>query len=59
MHVVEQLQKLAKDEPHLRFLQQVADQVGLTRERVRQLEKQSLTWLRAPETGERLLDWAG
>ncbi|MFD8388655.1 RNA polymerase sigma factor RpoD/SigA [Streptomyces sp. NPDC059680] len=44
---------------HPRTLQQVADQVGLTRERVRQLEKQSLTRLRAPETGERLLDWAG
>ncbi|MEU9474610.1 sigma-70 family RNA polymerase sigma factor [Streptomyces sp. NPDC048191] len=43
---------------HARTLQQVADQVGLTRERVRQLEKQSLTRLRAPETGERLLDWA-
>ncbi|WP_189397353.1 RNA polymerase sigma factor RpoD/SigA [Streptomyces sp. FBKL.4005] len=42
-----------------RTLQQVADQVGLTRERVRQLEKQSLTRLRAPETGERLLEWAG
>jgi DNA-directed RNA polymerase sigma subunit (sigma70/sigma32) len=39
-------------------LQQVADQVGLTRERVRRLEKQSLSRLRAPETGERLLDWA-
>ncbi|MER6735094.1 sigma-70 family RNA polymerase sigma factor [Streptomyces puniciscabiei] len=44
---------------HPRTLQQVADQVGLTRERVRQLEKESLTRLRAPETGERLLDWAG
>ncbi|MGV4983205.1 sigma-70 family RNA polymerase sigma factor [Streptomyces sp. NRAIS4] len=43
---------------HPRTLQQVADQVGLTRERVRQLEKQSLVRLRAPETGERLLDWA-
>ncbi|MGW1911471.1 sigma-70 family RNA polymerase sigma factor [Streptomyces sp. NPDC002076] len=43
---------------HPRTLQQVADQVGLTRERVRQLEKQSLTRLQAPETGERLLDWA-
>jgi RNA polymerase sigma factor (sigma-70 family) len=43
---------------HPRTLQQVADQVGLTRERVRRLEKQSLSRLRAPETGERLLDWA-
>ncbi|MCL3993062.1 sigma-70 family RNA polymerase sigma factor [Streptomyces lavenduligriseus] len=44
---------------HPRTLQQVAEQVGLTRERVRQLEKESLGRLRAPETGERLLDWAG
>lgn len=44
---------------HPRTLQQVADQVGLTRERVRQLEKQSLSRLREPEAGERLLDWAG
>ncbi|MFF5856284.1 RNA polymerase sigma factor RpoD/SigA [Streptomyces sp. NPDC012751] len=44
---------------HPRTLQQVADRIGLTRERVRQLEKQSLGRLRAPETGERLLDWAG
>ncbi|MGW2778916.1 sigma-70 family RNA polymerase sigma factor [Streptomyces olivaceoviridis] len=42
-----------------RTLQQVADQVGLTRERVRQLEKESLGRLRAPEAGERLLEWAG
>ncbi|MEU3414936.1 sigma-70 family RNA polymerase sigma factor [Streptomyces sp. NPDC006658] len=44
---------------HPRTLQQVARQVGLTRERVRQLEKESLGRLRAPETGERLLDWTG
>ncbi|MQY36708.1 RNA polymerase principal sigma factor HrdB [Streptomyces sp. RB17] len=43
---------------HPRTLQQVADQAGLTRERVRQLEKESLSRLRAPETGKRLLDWA-
>ncbi|MEV1081454.1 sigma-70 family RNA polymerase sigma factor [Streptomyces sp. NPDC050211] len=41
-----------------RTLEQVARQVGLTRERVRQLEKQSLARLRAPETGQRLLTWA-
>jgi RNA polymerase sigma factor (sigma-70 family) len=41
-----------------RTLQQVAERVGLTRERVRQLEKQSLAHLRAPERGERLLEWA-
>ncbi|MET8563730.1 sigma-70 family RNA polymerase sigma factor [Streptomyces flaveolus] len=44
---------------HPRTLRQVADQVGLTRERVRQLEKESLGRLRAPEAGERLLEWAG
>ncbi|MGV9700109.1 sigma-70 family RNA polymerase sigma factor [Streptomyces sp. NPDC003470] len=42
-----------------RTLQQVAQHVGLTRERVRQLEKASLAHLRAPENRERLLDWAG
>lgn len=41
-----------------RTLEQVARHVGLTRERVRQLEKQSLARLRAPETGQRLLTWA-
>ncbi|GAA2457628.1 sigma-70 family RNA polymerase sigma factor [Streptomyces glaucus] len=42
-----------------RTLEQVARQVGLTRERVRRLEKASLAHLRAPETRDRLLDWAG
>ncbi|MEV8293810.1 RNA polymerase sigma factor RpoD/SigA [Streptomyces rochei] len=42
-----------------RTLHQVARHVGLTRERVRQLEKASLDHLRAPETRDRLLDWAG
>ncbi|NGO11874.1 sigma-70 family RNA polymerase sigma factor [Streptomyces sp. HC44] len=42
-----------------RTLEQVARHVGLTRERVRQLEKESLARLRAPETRERLLEWAG
>ncbi|GGQ92010.1 sigma-70 family RNA polymerase sigma factor [Streptomyces flaveolus] len=42
-----------------RTLQQVAQHVGLTRERVRQLEKASLAHLRAPENRDRLLDWAG
>ncbi|WP_031482260.1 sigma-70 family RNA polymerase sigma factor [Streptomyces bicolor] len=41
-----------------RTLEQVARHVGLTRERVRQLEKQSLARLRKPETGQRLLAWA-
>nr|WP_232266977.1 sigma-70 family RNA polymerase sigma factor [Streptomyces pactum] len=37
--------------------QQIADQVGLTRERVRQLEKQALAHLRSPERQEPLLGW--
>jgi RNA polymerase sigma factor (sigma-70 family) len=39
-------------------LQEVADRVGLTKERVRQLEKQSLQHLREPERHEPLLAWA-
>ncbi|MEU6084815.1 sigma-70 family RNA polymerase sigma factor [Streptomyces sp. NPDC047108] len=42
--------------PHT--LGQVAEQVGLTRERVRQLEKQALAQLRAPGRHGLLLDWA-
>ncbi|MDG9719894.1 sigma-70 family RNA polymerase sigma factor [Streptomyces sp. DH24] len=41
-----------------RTLEQVAQHVGLTRERVRQLEKQSLIRLRERETGARLMAWA-
>ncbi|MDN0198783.1 sigma-70 family RNA polymerase sigma factor [Streptomyces sp. S.PNR 29] len=41
-----------------RTLEQVAQHIGLTRERVRQLEKASLAQLRAPETRDRLLAWA-
>ncbi|MFF4795700.1 sigma-70 family RNA polymerase sigma factor [Streptomyces sp. NPDC001276] len=43
---------------HQRTLKEVAQHVGLTRERVRQLEKQSLAQLREQEPGERLLAWA-
>jgi len=39
-------------------LQEVADQVGLTRERVRQLEKHALAKLREPQRHEPLLAWA-
>ena len=39
-------------------LQEVAEQVGLTKERVRQLEKESLQQLRQPERHEPLLAWA-
>lgn len=42
-----------------RTLHEVAEHVGLTRERVRQLEKLSLAHLREREQGERLLEWAG
>ncbi|MGX4687842.1 sigma-70 family RNA polymerase sigma factor [Streptomyces sp. JNUCC 63] len=41
-----------------RTFQEVARHVGLTRERVRQLEKESLARLREQEPGERLLAWA-
>ena len=39
-------------------LREVADRLGLTTERVRQLEKQSLADLRDPERRRRLLAWA-
>ncbi|RIQ27126.1 sigma-70 family RNA polymerase sigma factor [Jiangella rhizosphaerae] len=39
-------------------LQEVAERVGLTKERVRQLEKQSLAELRDPQRREPLLEWA-
>ena len=39
-------------------LQEVADRVGLTKERVRQLEKQSIEQLRDPERHQPLLEWA-
>ncbi|MBP2478858.1 RNA polymerase primary sigma factor/RNA polymerase nonessential primary-like sigma factor [Crossiella equi] len=40
-------------------LQEVAEYVGLTRERVRQLEKQAIQQLRAPVRREQLVAWAG
>jgi RNA polymerase sigma factor (sigma-70 family) len=40
-------------------LQEVAHQIGLTRERVRQLEKAALAELRNPDRRRPLLDWAG
>ncbi|WP_374328152.1 sigma-70 family RNA polymerase sigma factor [Streptomyces sp. PSKA30] len=40
-------------------LTQIGEHLGLTRERVRQLEKQALAELRAPERHEPLLEWAG
>jgi RNA polymerase primary sigma factor/RNA polymerase nonessential primary-like sigma factor len=39
-------------------LQEIADRLGLTKERIRQLEKQSLADLRDPQRHEPLLAWA-
>ncbi|NED94947.1 sigma-70 family RNA polymerase sigma factor [Phytoactinopolyspora alkaliphila] len=39
-------------------LQEVGERVGLTKERIRQLEKQALAELRDPARHESLLDWA-
>jgi RNA polymerase sigma factor (sigma-70 family) len=44
---------------HPRTLDEIARQVGLTRERVRQLEREALVGLReAPGTSDRLMAWA-
>jgi RNA polymerase sigma factor (sigma-70 family) len=40
-------------------LQDVGERVGLTKERVRQLEKQAIAELRDPARHEQLLEWAG
>ncbi len=48
---------LADGRPHT--LQEVAAEVGLTKERVRQLEMQSLRLLRDPEHSRALLAWTG
>ena len=42
--------------PHT--LDEIGRQVGLTRERIRQLEKEALAQLRDPELSEQLLDLA-
>jgi len=42
-----------------RTLAEIAAPLGLTRERVRQLEKDALATLRDPETGAALLAWSG
>ncbi|MCP2163511.1 RNA polymerase nonessential primary-like sigma factor [Goodfellowiella coeruleoviolacea] len=44
---------------HQHTLQAVGERLGLTKERVRQLEKQALAQLRHPERHEPLLAWAG
>ncbi|MFN2495993.1 MAG: sigma factor-like helix-turn-helix DNA-binding protein [Pseudonocardiaceae bacterium] len=43
---------------HQHTLQQIADRLGYTRERIRQLEKIALTELRDPERHHRLSGWA-
>jgi RNA polymerase sigma factor (sigma-70 family) len=43
---------------HSYNLQEIGDRLGLTRERIRQLEKQAMQQLRSPEHAERLLDSA-
>jgi RNA polymerase sigma factor (sigma-70 family) len=40
-------------------LQEIADRLGLTRERIRQLEKEALTQLRNPARHDPLMAWAG
>ncbi|NDL58386.1 sigma-70 family RNA polymerase sigma factor [Phytoactinopolyspora sp. XMNu-373] len=40
-------------------LQEVGERVGLTKERIRQLEKQAIAELRDPARHEPLLEWAG
>jgi RNA polymerase primary sigma factor len=47
---------LEDGQPHT--LQEVADRVGLTRERVRQLEKKAIAELRDPQRHEPVLAWA-
>jgi RNA polymerase primary sigma factor len=44
---------------HEHTLQQVADHIGLTRERIRQLEKQALAELRSTDRTQRLMALAG
>lgn len=43
---------------HQRTLKEVAEHVGLTRERVRQAEKQAIAQLRDPARHRSLIDWA-
>ncbi|GAA4034433.1 sigma-70 family RNA polymerase sigma factor [Allokutzneria multivorans] len=43
---------------HQRTLQEIAERLGLTRERIRQLEKEAMRRLRDPQRHHTLLDWA-
>ncbi|MBB5960694.1 RNA polymerase primary sigma factor/RNA polymerase nonessential primary-like sigma factor [Saccharothrix tamanrassetensis] len=47
------------DDGRSRTLQEVAEELGLTRERIRQLEKESLRLLRDPERNRTVLELAG
>ena len=47
---------LADGKPHT--LDEIGKYLGLTRERIRQLEKESLSKLRHPSNTRPLLDWA-
>ncbi|NUT46393.1 MAG: sigma-70 family RNA polymerase sigma factor [Saccharothrix sp.] len=52
-------QRYGLDDGRARSLQELADELGLTRERIRQLEKDSIRLLRDPERTRALLAWAG
>ncbi|MGW4112976.1 sigma-70 family RNA polymerase sigma factor [Actinosynnema sp. NPDC004786] len=54
--IVTQRYGLADGQAH--SLQELADELGLTKERIRQLEKESLRLLRDPERHRALLAWA-
>jgi RNA polymerase primary sigma factor len=47
---------LAEGRPHT--LDEIGRDVGLTRERIRQIEKEALAKLREPDRPDSLLDWA-
>ncbi|MEU4746061.1 sigma-70 family RNA polymerase sigma factor [Actinosynnema sp. NPDC023658] len=52
-------QRYGLSDGRARSLQELADEFGLTRERIRQLEKESLKTLRDPERNQALFDRAG
>ncbi|GAB2960242.1 sigma-70 family RNA polymerase sigma factor [Saccharothrix stipae] len=52
-------QRYGLSDGRARSLQELADELGLTRERVRQLEKESIRLLRDPERNQALFAWAG
>jgi RNA polymerase primary sigma factor/RNA polymerase nonessential primary-like sigma factor len=52
-------QRYGLSDGRARSLQELADELGLTRERIRQLEKESIRALRDPERNQALFAWAG